>query len=157
MLSRRRGLPDATSSASRDQEPGASARHFGAPTLGEAVTDELVRRGDREVALRVADNRGARISNTGFSRLVERAEKDSVLAEKVGLRPDIPAQMFRELLIQGDCGGAAAPARLGQARDSGRNPAVLAKVSQRGRRARARRATTPPRSAWCSASIGQGA
>jgi uncharacterized protein (DUF2336 family) len=68
------------------------------PTLGEAVTDELVRRGDREVALRVADNRGARISEAGFSRLIERAEKDGVLAEKVGLRPDIPASMFRELL-----------------------------------------------------------
>jgi uncharacterized protein (DUF2336 family) len=60
------------------------------PTLGEAVTDELVRRGDREVALRIADNRGARISKTGFSRLIERAEKDGTLAEKVGLRPDIP-------------------------------------------------------------------
>jgi uncharacterized protein (DUF2336 family) len=68
------------------------------PTLGEAVTDELVRRGDREVALRVADNRGARLSAAGFSRLVERAEKDGMLAEKVGLRPDIPASMFRELL-----------------------------------------------------------
>ena len=63
------------------------------PTLGEAVTDELVRRGDREVALRIADNRGARISKTGFSRLIERAEK-------VGLRPDIPAPMFRELLTR---------------------------------------------------------
>ena len=70
------------------------------PTLGEAVTDELVRRGDREVALRIADNRGARISKTGFSRLIERAEKDGTLAEKVGLRPDIPAPMFRELLTK---------------------------------------------------------
>jgi uncharacterized protein (DUF2336 family) len=69
-------------------------------TLGEAVTDELVRRGDREVALRVADNRGARISESGFSRLIERAEKDGTLAEKVGLRPDIPAPMFRELLAK---------------------------------------------------------
>jgi uncharacterized protein (DUF2336 family) len=68
------------------------------PRLGEAVTDELVRRGDREVALRVADNRGARISEAGFSRLIERAEKDGMLAEKVGLRPDIPAPLFRELL-----------------------------------------------------------
>ena len=43
--------------------------------LGEAVTDVLVRRGDREVARSVADNRGARISETGFFRLVERAEE----------------------------------------------------------------------------------
>lgn len=66
--------------------------------LGEAVTDVLVRRGDREVARSVAANRGARISDTGFFRLVKRAESDGVLAEQVGLRPDIPPPMFRELL-----------------------------------------------------------
>jgi uncharacterized protein (DUF2336 family) len=66
--------------------------------LGEAVTDVLVRRGDREVARQVAENHGARISENGFVRLVERAEMDGVLAEKVGLRPDIPPKMFRELL-----------------------------------------------------------
>ena len=68
--------------------------------LGEAVTDVLVRRGDRDVARRVADNRTARISENGFHRLVKRAEEDGILAEKVGLRPDIPAPMFRELLIK---------------------------------------------------------
>ena len=68
--------------------------------LGEAVTDVLVRRGDRDVARRVAENRGARISENGFSRLVKRAEADGVLAEKVGMRPDIPAPMFRDLLAK---------------------------------------------------------
>jgi len=42
------------------------------PTLSEAVTDELVRRGDREVALRIADNRGARI----LRRYAERKTAD---------------------------------------------------------------------------------
>lgn len=68
--------------------------------LGEAVTDVLVRRGDRDVARSLAENRGARISESGFVRLVKRAETDGVLAEKVGLRPDIPPPMFRELLTQ---------------------------------------------------------
>jgi len=68
--------------------------------LGEAVTDVLVGRGDHVVARRVAENRDARISATGFSRLVKRAADDGVLAETVGLRPDIPAPMFRELLTQ---------------------------------------------------------
>ncbi len=68
--------------------------------LGEAVTDVLVRRGDREVARRVADNRGARISETGFSDLVKRAQEDGILAEKVGLRPDIPEEMFHDLLTR---------------------------------------------------------
>ena len=68
--------------------------------LGEAVTDVLVRRGDRDVARSIAENRGARLSETGFFRLVKRAETDGILAEKVGLRPDIPPQMFRELLTK---------------------------------------------------------
>ena len=72
----------------------------GRRSLGEAVTDVLVRRGDREVARRVVDNRNARISEQGFSRLVKRAEEDGILAEKVGLRPDIPPPMFRDLLTK---------------------------------------------------------
>ena len=60
----------------------------------------LVRRGDREIARRVVDNRNARISEQGFSRLVKRAEEDGILAEKVGLRPDIPPPMFRDLLTK---------------------------------------------------------
>jgi uncharacterized protein (DUF2336 family) len=69
-------------------------------TLGETVTDILVQRGDRDVARRVAENHGARISENGFDRLVERAESDGILAEKVGLRPDIPPKMFRKLLAE---------------------------------------------------------
>jgi uncharacterized protein (DUF2336 family) len=70
------------------------------PTLGEAITDVLVRRGGREVAHGVADNRGARISASSFVRLVKRAEADGILAEKVGLRSDVPAPLFRELLTK---------------------------------------------------------
>jgi uncharacterized protein (DUF2336 family) len=68
--------------------------------LGEAVTDVLVRRGDRDVARSVAGNRGARISPAGFFNLVERAASDGMLAETVGARPDIPPSMFRVLLEQ---------------------------------------------------------
>lgn len=67
-------------------------------SLGEPVTDVLVRRGDREVARRLAGNRGARLSEKGFSNLIQRAEDDGILAEKVGMRPDIPAPLFRDLL-----------------------------------------------------------
>lgn len=68
--------------------------------LGEALTDVLVRRGDNEVARSVVENRGARISETGFVRLVRRAESDGILAEKVGLRPDIPPHIFQMLLTR---------------------------------------------------------
>lgn len=68
--------------------------------IGEAVTDVLVKRGDREVIRNVADNRRARLSETAFSTLVRRAESDGILAEKVGQRPDIPPHLFRSLLMQ---------------------------------------------------------
>jgi uncharacterized protein (DUF2336 family) len=68
--------------------------------IGEAVTDVLVRRGDQEVARTVAENSSARLSNDAFSVLVARAEKDGVLAEKVGQRQDIPSHLFRELLMR---------------------------------------------------------
>lgn len=87
-------LVDVAKTKSQAHLQAISARRV----LGEAVTDVLVGRGDREVARRVAENRGARISETGFSRLVKRAADDGVLAETVGLRPDIPPPMFLELL-----------------------------------------------------------
>jgi uncharacterized protein (DUF2336 family) len=68
--------------------------------IGEAITDVLVRRGNEDVARSVADNASARLSNDAFSALVNRAEKDGILAEKVGRRPDIPAHLFRELLMR---------------------------------------------------------
>jgi uncharacterized protein (DUF2336 family) len=72
----------------------------GRSEIAEAITDVLVKRGDREVIHNVADNYHARLSQTGFSTLVKRAEDDGVLAEKVGQRPDIPPHLFRALLLQ---------------------------------------------------------
>lgn len=89
-------LVDVAKTKSQAHLQAISARQV----LGEAVTDVLVGRGDREVARTVAGNRGARISARSFSRLIERAAEDGVLAEKVGLRPDIPPPMFRELLTK---------------------------------------------------------
>ena len=68
--------------------------------IGEAVTDVLVRRGDPEVVRNVADNKTAKLSDGSFTALVKRAEEDGVLAEKVGMRPDIPPRLFRELLVR---------------------------------------------------------
>ena len=68
--------------------------------IAESVTDELIRRGDRHVVRSVADNRDARLSERGFTTLVNQAEEDGILAEKVGMRPDIPPRLFRELLLK---------------------------------------------------------
>ncbi|HEX2655038.1 MAG TPA: DUF2336 domain-containing protein [Xanthobacteraceae bacterium] len=73
----------------------SSRTHIGLP-----VTDVLVVRGDSEVLRSVANNPGARFSETGFAALVKRAAQDGALAEKVGQRPDIPPHLFRSLLLQ---------------------------------------------------------
>jgi len=72
----------------------------GRKDIGEAVTDVLVRRGNPEVVRNVADNTSAKLSEGSFSTLVKRAEDDSDLAEKVGARSDIPAHLFRDLLVR---------------------------------------------------------
>ena len=68
--------------------------------IAESITDVLVRRGDRDVVRNVAGNSRARLSLDGFSTLVRKAEKDGVLAEKVGLRADIPEPLLRVLFMQ---------------------------------------------------------
>ncbi|HEY6257697.1 MAG TPA: DUF2336 domain-containing protein [Xanthobacteraceae bacterium] len=68
--------------------------------LDEAVTDVLLDRGDREIAHRLARNAGARFSETGLGTLVHNAETDEGLAEKLGLRRDIPVGLLRELLFK---------------------------------------------------------
>lgn len=66
--------------------------------LSEAVTEVLVERGNRRVVRSVAGNAGARFSDTGMGRLVDRAGRDDRLAEIVGLRRDIPRHHFLKLL-----------------------------------------------------------
>jgi uncharacterized protein (DUF2336 family) len=68
--------------------------------LSEALSEILVDRGDREVARSIATNHKAHLSENAFTTLVKRAEQDGVLAEKVGLRTDIPPRLFRQLLMQ---------------------------------------------------------
>ncbi len=68
--------------------------------ISEALSEVLVQRGDREVVRSVATNQKARLSENAFTTLVKRAERDGVLAEKVGLRTDIPPRLFRQLLMQ---------------------------------------------------------
>ncbi|WOH49642.1 DUF2336 domain-containing protein [Bradyrhizobium sp. sBnM-33] len=66
--------------------------------LNEALTDTLMRFGDVHVSNALARNAGARFSECGYATLVGRAERDEVLAEKLGLRLDIPGSLLRELL-----------------------------------------------------------
>lgn len=67
-------------------------------TLNETLTDALMRFGDVNVSNALARNAGARFSECGYATLVGRAEKDENLAEKLGVRLDIPGNLLRELL-----------------------------------------------------------
>ena len=67
-------------------------------SLGEGLTDVLVRRGNRDVVRSLAENPGARFSTFGFSLLVGRSGGDSRLAQALGSRHDLSQQHFRQLL-----------------------------------------------------------
>jgi uncharacterized protein (DUF2336 family) len=67
-------------------------------TLSEVITDVLVERGNKQVVLSAARNRGARFSEAGFCRLVKRSDGDDALAACVGSRPDLPQPLLLALL-----------------------------------------------------------
>lgn len=69
-------------------------------SIDEAVTDVLVTRGNQEVVNSVARNNGARISDFGFLHMIKRAEGNSILAEQLGLREDIPRHIFQQLIAK---------------------------------------------------------
>jgi len=48
----------------------------------------------------VASNSGAKFSDFGFLNMVQRAEGDSILAEQLGLRKDIPRHVFQQLIAK---------------------------------------------------------
>jgi len=67
-------------------------------SISDDVTDVLVARGNAEVVTSVVRNDGARLSSSGFLKLVKRSEDDSILAEHLGLRKDIPRHLFQQLI-----------------------------------------------------------
>jgi uncharacterized protein (DUF2336 family) len=89
-------------------------------TLNEAVTDVLVERGDHQVARSVSRNAGARFSDAGFDMLVKRSEGDDVLAERLGMRSDIPRHHFLRLIA---CASDAVRTKLATA-----NPAAAEEI-----------------------------
>jgi len=101
----------------------------GRSALEEAVTDVLIDRGDREVTHRLARNAGARFSETGFTTLVHNAESDESLAEKLGLRIDIPLRLLRDLLLKATDAVRARLLALAPSETKDEVQRVLAKIS----------------------------
>ena len=90
-----------------------SQQHLAAITqrsrLEEPVTDVLVSRGNRDVKYKLASNAGARFSENGYTALVNSAENDESLTERIGLRVDLPPRLLQKLLLKAT---AAVRARL---------------------------------------------
>ena len=70
----------------------------GRKVLSEALSDLLVMRGDTVVRGTLVQNSGARLSKATYATLVREAARDDSLTEKLGLRPDIPDGLLRDLV-----------------------------------------------------------
>ena len=81
----------------KDKSQGHLLAISGRVSLTEAVTDVLVERGDVQVHHTLARNAGAQFSEFGFASLVQKSSSDEGLAEKLGLRLDIPLELLRPL------------------------------------------------------------
>jgi uncharacterized protein (DUF2336 family) len=66
--------------------------------VAPAVTDVLVRRGERDVARTVAGNGGAMFSDAGYAEIVRRAGADGLLAVAVGRRDDLSPAHLRDIV-----------------------------------------------------------
>ena len=66
--------------------------------LSTALTDVIVRRGDRDVIRSAAGNAGAAFSDASFTTLVRRAGQDGVLTLRIGRRDDLPPVHLKSLL-----------------------------------------------------------
>ena len=69
-------------------------------SLSEKVSDVLVTHGNRDVVLSVTRNEGARFSDAGYGKLVDRSINDEVLAICVSMRKDIPQEHFNALIAK---------------------------------------------------------
>ncbi len=98
-LSERLSTPDLIEIARAKSQPHLLAISKRS-SLSEALTDALVERGDRDVISKLAENDGARFSEKVYTQLVDQADADETLLEKLGLRLDIPLHIFRRLLAR---------------------------------------------------------
>ncbi|SRR5579885_226275 len=72
----------------------------GRSQINPVVAEVLVRRGDTEVALKLAANPGAAFSSESFSALVQRALDNKNLAEAISDRADVPPELYEYLVMR---------------------------------------------------------
>jgi uncharacterized protein (DUF2336 family) len=72
----------------------------GRPQINPAVAEVIVRRGNSEVALKIAANQGAMFSSASFSSLVQRALDNKNLAQTISDREDVPPELYEYLVLR---------------------------------------------------------
>ncbi len=101
--------PALTSEALSDAELIEMARHCGQQhllgitrrkRLSEALTDMILKYAGKDATRALVRNAGARFSPAGYASLLATAERDDVVAESLGLRPDVPADTLQSLLAK---------------------------------------------------------
>jgi uncharacterized protein (DUF2336 family) len=68
--------------------------------LGEAVTDVILRYASRDTSRLLARNPAARFNALGYAALLIASERDDILAESLGSRPDLPPETLQSLLVR---------------------------------------------------------
>lgn len=94
--------------------------------IPQSVTDVLLERGDREVALSAAGNPGASFSESGYSSLVRRSSDDDEMALCTWSRPEIPRRLLLELFAD-----ASEAVRLRLSKEDPRKAALITETVTR--------------------------
>jgi uncharacterized protein (DUF2336 family) len=96
MLAQAKALPDTdlVEIADKDRVDMQLLRRIAArPELNEPVTDILLKRGDAAIKRQVIQNPNARVSESGFARLVIGLNGDKTLAGAIAARSDVPPEL----------------------------------------------------------------
>jgi len=68
-------------------------------TVSELVSDILVRRGDENTVVTLANNAGAQLSREAFEMLVERSESTDALRHPLVRRTDAPIDLLNDMMV----------------------------------------------------------
>jgi uncharacterized protein (DUF2336 family) len=96
VLERAEAVPDKdlVEAADRDRvDPSILTRIAARPRLSETVTDILLKRGSQAVQRTIIDNPNARISESGFARVIMGLDGDKSLAQAIAARNDVPTEL----------------------------------------------------------------
>ena len=66
-------------------------------SIDSSLSEALIKYGPAAVHHALVENRGAQISEAGWTRLAELAQRDPGLAEKLGRRPNVPDSLKRDV------------------------------------------------------------